>query len=394
MDISSYLTPVDVDSLELVESSEDPHLLFNYVQFYDGADFDWEKMQIAIVGVPESRGAFNNMDTRLAPDEIRKQLYRLYRWKPDVEIIDLGNVIVGNTVEDTYEVVSELMALLINENIIPIILGGGNDLAYANYLAYDKLQQFVSIVNIDSRFDLGMEEEPLRSNAYLNKIILRQPNFLLNCSNIGYQTYMNSPESIEMMDKLFFEAYRVGNARQDLPDMEPVIRNADMLSIDIGCVRHPDAPGNPNASANGFYGEEICQLVQYAGLNDKLTSFGIYEYDPMLDYNGQTAMLISHMVWYFVEGYLKRQDDLTFKDKNNYTRITQSLTETLEPLVFYCSKKTSRWWVEVPIINCEKQTQQTYFLPCSINDYKMAEEDVVPERWWKAFNKFNQQKSI
>ena len=276
MEIGHYLKPVDVESLEIANVSEDSHLLYNYVKFYDGSEPQWDDIQIALIGVPESRAAYNNSDTRLAPDEIRNQFYALYSWSTDVKIMDLGNIIPGNTVEDTYEIVSELLSFLINENILPIILGGSNDIAYANYLAYEKLQRFVSAVSVDARFDLGAEDKPLTSNAYLNKIILRQPNFLLNYANIGYQSYMNSPEAIEMMDKLFFETYRVGMIRQDITEVEPVVRNAEMLSIDISSVRHSDAPGNPNASANGFYGEEICQVALYAGLNDKLTSCGIY----------------------------------------------------------------------------------------------------------------------
>lgn len=388
MNISSYLSPVDVESLGFEKNPEDPHLLFNMVDFAVGEPVLTEA-NFVILGVPEAGNAFNNPNAALAPDEIRRQFYRLYAWKNPVKIVDIGNLIPGKTVDDTYEILSEILSLLINDNIIPIILGGSNDLAYANYLAYEKLKKLVSIVDVDACFDLGKENTPLCSNAYLNKIILRQPNFLLNYSNIGYQTYMNSQESIEMMDQLFFEAYRVGLIRQDLNEVEPIVRNAEMLSIDISAIRHPDAPGNPNSSANGFYGDEICQVAMFAGLSDKLSSFGIYEYDPLLDFNAQTAQLIGHIIWYFVEGCLNRKDDLSFKDKNSYTKHSVSVSEAVDELVFYCSKKTGRWWVVVPVINIEKKSQQNYFLPCSFNDYKTACADAVPERWWRAFNKFN-----
>lgn len=389
MELKSYLNPVDVESLVPLESPEDPHLLFNYVDFWQEGEPVLAGKRFALLGVPESRNAFNNPNTQLAPDEIRRYFYSLFCWNKEAGIIDLGNLIPGDTIEDTYQVLSEMLALLINEGVIPIILGGSNDLAFANYKAYELLQRVISIVSVDARFDLGREEEPLKSNSYLNKIILQQPNYLLNYSNIGYQTYMNSPEAIEMMDKLFFETYRVGMLRQDVSEVEPIVRNAEMLSMDVSAIRHPDAPGNPNSSANGFYGEEICQVAMYAGLSDKLTSFGIYEYDPLLDYNGQTAQLIGHIIWYFVEGVLNRQNDLNFKDKNNYTKYSVTVSDTVEEMVFYCSKKTGRWWVTVPVINVQKKTQQTYYLPCSLNDYKTACNDRIPERWWRAFNKFN-----
>ncbi|MCQ2280947.1 MAG: formimidoylglutamase [Bacteroidales bacterium] len=389
MELKSYLNPVDVESLVPLESPEDPHLLYNYIEIWQDGEPVLDEQQFAIIGVPESRNAFNNADCSLAPDAIRRSLYQLYSWEKNVNIIDFGNLILGETIEDSYEVLAEILATLINDGITPIILGGSNDIAFANYKAYEILQKVISIVSVDARFDLGKEDEPLKSNAYLNKIILQQPNFLLNYSNIGYQTYMNSPEAIEMMEKLYFESYRVGMLRQDVSEVEPIVRNAEMVSLDISSIRHPDAPGNPNSSANGFYGEEICQVAMYAGLSDKLSSFGIYEYDPMLDYNGQTAQLISHIIWYFIEGSLNRYNDLDFKDRNNYYRYSITVSENSEEMEFFCSKKSGRWWVSVPVINVEKKTQQTYYLPCSKNDYDTACSDTIPDRWWKAYNKFN-----
>jgi len=247
----------------------------------------------------------------------------------------------------------------------------------------------VNIVAVDSRFDLGAEDADIRSDRYLNRIILQQPNYLLNYSNIGYQTYMNSPESIELMNQLYFETYRVGTMRKDMEEIEPIVRNAEMMSIDISAVRRPDAPGNPNASANGFYGEEICQVARFAGVSDKLSSFGIYEYDPTLDTSFQTAQLIGHILWYFVEGYIHRQGDTSFKDKNMYNRYSVTVSESVDELEFYCSKKTGRWWVIVPVINIKKDIEQKYFLPCSRKDYEIACKDKISERWWRAYHKMN-----
>ena len=141
------------------------------------------------------------------------------------------------------------------------------------------------------------------------------------------------------------------------------------------------------AGPNGI--NQYFELIFNIVLQPDQTPEGMDEYDPMLDYNGQTAQLIAHILWYLVEGFLTRQDDLSFKDKNSYTKYSVSVSENVDEMVFYCSKKTGRWWVVVPIINVEKQTQQNYFLPCSLNDYKAACNDRISERWWRAFNKFN-----
>lgn len=390
MDLSLYFDPVDIAALGLHEEEQDnDRLLSCILQYNPAASLDIDEAQIAIFGVPEARNSWQNSSCALAPDEIRRQFYQLYAWNAPVRIIDLGNVRIGKTVDDTYEIVSDICAHLLEHNVIPLILGGSNDLAFANYRAYEKTERVTNLVAVDSRFDLGDEHSPIRSDRYLNKIVLQQPNFLLNYANIGYQTYMNSPAVIKLMDDLFFETYRVGTMRKNIEDVEPIVRNADMISFDISAVRRPDAPGCPHASSNGFYGEEICQIAKYAGLSDKLSSFGIYEYDPTLDYCNQTSQLIAHILWYFIEGFINRPNDSNFREKDNYRQYSIAVSGTLEDLVFFCSKKTGRWWMAVPMISKDKDTKQTCYLPCTKHDYLIACNDQVPSRWWRAFNKLN-----
>ncbi len=388
MDLALYFEPVTIDSLGL--SLADADKMASQVLFFNPeAPLNIEEAQLAVIGIPESRNSVQNASCSMAPDEIRRQFYQLYRWNQRVRIIDLGNLRVGQTIEDTYEVTADIIAYLLENKVIPIILGGGNDLAFANYRAYEKIEKVCNVVSVDSCFDLGDEHQPIRSDAYLNKMVLQQPNFLLNYANVGYQTYMNSPATIKMMDDLFFETYRVGAMRKDVEEVEPIVRNADMVSIDIAAVRRPDAPGCPHSSSNGFYGEEICQIAKYAGLSDKLSSFGIYEYDPTMDYCNQTSQLIAHIIWYFVDGFLNRQADDQFKNRQDYRQYSIAVSGALDELIFFCSRKTSRWWMSIPMINKEKDITQNYYLPCSKRDYQLACQDQIPDRWWKAYNKLN-----
>ena len=390
MDLSLFFDPVSAASLCLddMEMLSD-RLLHNILMYNPEAPLNIGEADIAIMGVPEVRNTYNNPSCSLAPDEIRRQFYQLYGWRKEVRILDLGNLRLGKTVEDTYAAVSEVVAYLVENKVIPIMLGGGNDLAYANYRAYELLERVVNVVDIDACFDLGTETAPIRSDAYVNKLVLQQPNFLLNYANIGYQSYMNSPESVKMMESLFFETYRVGYMRRNLEEVEPVVRNADMVSLDISAVRRPDAPGCPHNSSNGFYGEEICQISKYVGLSDKLSSFGIYEYDPTLDFNNQTSQLIAHILWYFVEGFIYRQSDGQFKNKEDYRQFNVSVTGALDELIFYNSRKSGRWWVIVPMYQKDRNHVQNYYLPCSKRDFDLACEDKISDRWLRTYHKVN-----
>jgi arginase family enzyme len=390
MDLLPFFDHILVDHYLPQGKSTNPQLLVSHIWFTSSdQEPDLSNIDIALLGVPEAGYSANNDGCQSAPDVIRKEFYKLFRWKNEVSILDLGNLKPGKTVEDTYTILSDILAYLLEQKVIPVILGGSNDLAFANYQAYAKMEKVVNIVSVDSKFDLGDEKAPISSEGYLNKIVLQQPNYLLTYSNVGYQTYLNSCEDVELMNQLFFETYRVGGLRKDMDEIEPIVRNAEMLALDISAVRQSDAPGNANASANGFYGEEICQVALFAGLSDKLSSFGIYEYNPILDYNTQTSQLISHILWYFIEGFSHRPNDTLFKDQDQYFRHIVPVSNTLHELVFFQSKKTGRWWIEVPFFHIKTQQDKKYFLPCSHNDFKTACQDIVPERWWRTYHKLN-----
>ena len=345
---------------------------------------DLENVQLVILGVQEDRNSQDNFGCGENLDFIRKKLYDLFPGNWETEIADLGNVLKGNSVSDTYFAVSEIISFLLKKNIIPIIIGGGQDITYVNYRANDQLEQTVNITAVDSRFDLGDLEDDLTSQSYLSKIIMQQPNNLFNYSNVGYQTYFNAQEEIQLLDTLFFDAYRLGKAKE-LENIEPAFRNADIVSIDIGAVRQSEAPANNNASPNGFYGEEICAIARYAGISDKVSSFGIYEYNSKYDNNHQTANLIAQMIWYFVEGVNFRVKDYPFSGKENYQKFTVLLEED-DPLTFYKSNKTGRWWIEINILSDNKYKRHA-LIPCTYKDYTQATKQIIPERWYKAMKK-------
>ena len=380
-----FLTPIE-DSLAVHLASQSSACLGKKIQIHSHQEGfpDLENVQIAIFGVNEDRNSQDNFGCGEDLFIVREKLYQLFPGKWHTNIADLGTIEKGNQVSDTYFAVKEITTFLLKNNIIPIIIGGGQDITYVNYRAYDALEQSVNITAVDSRFDLGNLEEELTSQSYLSKIIMQEPNNLFNYSNVGYQTYFNSQEEIRLLDNLFFDTYRLGEAKM-LENIEPAFRNSDIVSIDIGAVRQSEAPANNNSSPNGFYGEEICAISRYAGLSDKVSSFGIYEYNSKHDNNGQTAHLIAQMIWYFIEGVNFRVKDYPFSGKENYQKFTVLLEED-EPLLFYKSNKSGRWWIEINILSNNKYKRHA-LIPCTYKDYTDATKQLIPEKWYKAMRK-------
>ncbi|MFA5195138.1 MAG: formimidoylglutamase, partial [Bacteroidales bacterium] len=297
MDVSIYFEPVDVQKIVDEENKHPNHLFYALSVYQESNKFpDLDNIDIVLFGVGESRASINNYGCSSAPDNVRKFLYTLFKHNTGIKIADLGNIRQGNTIKDTYFACRDVIANMLTRNIIPVIIGGSQDLTYANYLAYESIGRIINIVNVDKSFDLGVGDVALTSKTYLNKIITHQPSYLFNYSSIGYQTYFVDAEAVALMDKLFFDTYRLGIIQGDMEEVEPMVRNADMISVDISAVRQSDAPGNKNATPNGFYGEELCRIMRYAGLSDKLTSLGIYEINPEFDNNGQTSHLAAQAI--------------------------------------------------------------------------------------------------
>jgi len=389
LDISIFFKPLDPSRFDIYEDQKT--VLGHAVKkFLDEKNFpDLTGCQIALIGCEEDRGSVMNDGCAKAPDIIREKFYQLKKAKHPYHVVDLGNIRLGESLKDTYAALSSIMTELMKDGILPVILGGSQDLTYPQYLAYQQLEETVNIVSVDAKFDLGSTEQEIRSSTYLGKIILHEPNFLFNFSNIGYQTYFVGNDQVELMDKLFFDAYRLGHVRKDLEEVEPIVRNADILSFDMTSIRQSDAPGNGNSSPNGFYGEEACQIIRYAGLSDKLTSLGFYEANPLFDNHDQTSHLIAQMIWYFIDGYYNRKNDMPVSNKAGFVKYRVALKKSEHEIIFYKSEKSNRWWMEVPFPNTKVKYHRHHLVPCSYKDYETACRDEMPERWWQAFQKIS-----
>tara|TARA_B100000029_G_scaffold292605_1_gene286097 strand:+ start:1777 stop:2967 length:1191 start_codon:yes stop_codon:yes gene_type:complete len=344
-----------------------------------------EKIDIAIIGVPENRNDINYIGEEINLSEIRKSFYSLYPGNWSIRLGDYGDLTPGESVEDTYQNLSSIVSFFIKNDVIPVIIGGSQDLTYANYRGYDEFKTTINIVNVDSNFDLGDSSKPIKNNSYLGKIILDEPHNLFNYATLGYQTYYNPQIEIDLMEKLYFEAYRLGEVCRDITSVEPVMRDADIVTIDLRCIKSSELSSRQKLSPNGFDGKEICSISRYAGISNKVSSFGIFEYKSSNE-DEITEMLIAQILWYFIEGVNCRIVDNDFTSDKNFQKFTVIVEK--HELVFYKSIKTSRWWIEIPnYSNRDNKLKEQALLPCTHEDYQSANEGIIPDRWYKAYKK-------
>lgn len=376
-----FLNPVEEKVIQFVQSLTSQNL-GSKVVLHSATDFpDLDKIKIAIIGVLENRGDSSSHE-EVDLTAIRKQFYSLYPGNWNSSIADLGDIRAGEELSDTYFALKSVVASLIKKKIIPIIIGGSQDLTYAMYRAYDDLEQMVNLVSIDSKFDLGKENATDMVSSYLTRMIIEEPNNLFNYSVVGYQTYNTAQEEIDLMDKLFFDGYRLGEVSNNLSISEPVFRDADIVSVDLTSIQSSNSGNFTIFTPNGFNGKEICSLSRYAGISDRVSLFGVFNHNN----SKQESVLIAQIIWYFIEGYQYRSNEFPFSSKDNYFKYIVPLEN--EELVFYKSDKTERWWIEVSqLMQLHTKTVRNTLLPCSYEDYLGAINQEIPERWWKTQRK-------
>lgn len=375
--VFDFLQPLSKSCVEYINGLS-AQALGKKVTLHTESDFpNLDAISIAIIAVNEFRG-LEKENTQGSLDDFRKTLYSLYPGNWNITIADLGTIEAGESLKDTYFLVQTICEDLLRKKIIPILIGGSQDLSYPLYRSYDGLDQMVNFISVDNKFDFSKENTTL-ANSFLSNIIVEEPNNLFNYSNIGFQTYFNSQEEIDLIDKLYFEAYRLGEVSNNITIAEPVFRDADIVSVDMTSVQSSFSGNFIDFSPNGFTGKEICALARYAGISDKVSSFGVFNFNyTQIEFN-----LVTQVIWYFLEGFSFRSNEYPFGSKDSYLKYTVLIED--DELVFYKSDKTSRWWIEIPVFtNSNNKLKRNTLLPCSYEDYLASCEGEVPERWWKA----------
>ena len=366
-DLHDFLLPIDIHALN-DDSGYNDGQIAKHIIGYDNEMPDVLAADIVLVGVGEARGGGIFVNGFDAANAIRKQLYQLHYWHFDVKIADFGNIKTGASLNDSYAAIKTVLTDLLKMNKTVVLLGGSHDCTLAQYYAYRVLGKSIEATCIDAAIDLRGESS-IRSENFLLEMLTSEPNLVRHYNHIGFQSYYVHPRMLETMDKLRFDCYRVGVAKESMEEMEPVIRNTSLLSFDISSIKYSDAPANTN-SPNGFSGEEACTLSRYAGLSNQLSTFGIYGYQPSADVNELTAKQIAQMLWYFIDGKSRSKQEASLDDRALFNEFHTALSEV--DTVFLQSRRTSRWWMQLP---------NKKLVPCSYHDYVMASRNEIPERW-------------
>jgi formiminoglutamase len=351
--------------------------LGEYITDYS-EDVDFKDFDFALIFINQGESNQNHFETL-----IMEQVSTLFPAGFEPRILNMGILVKGASSKDTEAAVADIAEELITARVIPIIIGDRREITIAAYKAFEKTESVVNLTAIDNTLNIqnGAEE------GYMSTILQTQPNYLFNFSNIGYQTYLTDPKELSLADELFFDAYRLGEVRGNILSTEPIVRGSEIVTFSMDVVKSSDFSSNYSPQPNGIYAEEICQLMRFAALSEKSKVILItdinFESASKVD-----ALLVAEMLWCFFEGFYMRKTEMPHAKSTGFLKYRVALKEDEFHLIFYKSVKTDRWWMEVPVPpEFANKYRKHHLIPCNYDDYKVATEDDLPDRWWKAYKK-------
>ena len=270
---------------------------------------DYAASDIVILGCPQDEGVRRNngrVGAAEAPNAIREQFYRLTTFNLKKKVFDLGNVRIGASLEDTHDTMTAVVKQVIQDGKRMIVLGGGNDISYADGRAMAEVfgPEWWIAVNIDSHLDVRIAEQRNSGTPYRQlleeKLLL--PTYFYE---VGFQTHFCSPVYYEYIrslgvHRISLELLR-SRAEADI-ELKEMIREKfighsaslnTFFGFDMDAVRSADAPGTSAPSPLGLRNGEFIQLVKYAAslANTKIIEFT--EVNPRFDIDNRTTKLVA-----------------------------------------------------------------------------------------------------
>jgi formiminoglutamase len=357
--LQNWLKPLPLAIAEQAKNAS-THLMGGRVIPYTKDLPDLKKTRIAIIGFEEE-----------ASNKVREVLYS-FAWSfPPATVVDLGNL----RKPDSGHLIPVLFELITGK-VMPIVIGAGVEASRAQFLAYQEAKALVNWVMVDEQLGPVMEQEGLLAPRHA---------LLFHFALLGAQIHLLPPSDQQLLEKHHFEVLRLGRMRSALEEAEPLLRDADLLSIHLSSLKQSEA-SSVTGSPSGLLLEEACQLARYAGMSDKLTSFGVYGLDADRRLDTQSVQCVAQLVWYFMEGFFNRKGDYPASLKGLSEYVVE-LPAYNYHLTFWKSELTGRWWLQVPVTSSSRQERHR-LIPCSFQDYQMACRQELPDRLFKAFKRF------
>jgi formiminoglutamase len=261
---------------------------------------------IGIVGYACEEGVRRNqgrLGAVAGPQVLRERMARLAWHHAGKTVTDYGDVVcVGEDMEAAQAQLALMVAGIIGAGGMPIVLGGGHDLAYGHYKGVRAAagERKIAIINFDAHFDLRPVTGLPNSGTPFNQILQED---LVDYFVLGIQQPANTTElfgiaeenGVEYMLAQHCRTYQLPTIIQSLDRL--LDRNDQVyLSIDLDGFSSAYAPGVSAPSPLGFSPAFVMAVLDYLMASGKVVSVDLAEMNPIFDIDGHTARLGAGLV--------------------------------------------------------------------------------------------------
>ena len=276
-------------------------------------------LDVALIGYACDSGVKRNqgrIGAANAPNVIKQQLAKLPWHAKETRVADLGSITDKNAdMEQAQEQLAKMVSLMLQNNSLPISIGGGHDIAYASYCgirdALDKTSpKRLGVINFDAHFDLRpIVDRPNSGTPFLQILNDENNHVHTNYLAIGIQQQSNTRELFEIA-----KAHQVSfvkseeclvnkrNFDQIVTQLQQFIAQSDHvnISIDMDGFSSAYAPGVSAPSPLGFSPDFFFAVLGKIIRSTKMIAVDIAETNPSYDIDNCTSKLAARIIDFIV----------------------------------------------------------------------------------------------
>lgn len=202
---------------------------------------------------------------------------------------------------------------------------------------------------------------------------LTHPSFFIKSRYLGYQRHICDLDDVMEIENHHCNSMSLGKIRTYPAMTEPVLRDIQLLHLNLSVVRAADCPSCGDALPTGLNAEELCQIMKYAGMANHLKAFFIST-DNISNQDNQSAVqLLAESIWYFLEGINHQCKDhpKLSKDFSEFLIFSQELDIDL---TFIRHNQSHKWWLKYP------NGAEFSYLAATYDEYQSCASDEISDR--------------
>ena len=274
---------------------------------------DSDEKKVCFVSFNSDEGVRRNSGRLGAKDgwiQVKKALSGFPIFKEDLKFYDLKFPIevVGHDLESAHAELANIVTELKKRNFLVVLLGGGHDVAFANYsgiLQYASEKSIapkIGIINFDAHFDMREYSNGRNSGTMFLQIadICKEKNLSFDYNVFGVQKFSNTKRLFDRADSFGVKYYFAEEIRT-IPNDElySILNRNDYIHLTLCTdVFHiTSAPGVSAPQTFGVNPRNALPLLKTIARYSKNLTIDVAEINPTFDYDDRTSRLMANIIY-------------------------------------------------------------------------------------------------